>query len=52
MELANQPVSGVLGYDQEHWGNPASIATIRPDKVFDGGHLQLVDSFRSRFARS
>ena len=52
MELANQPVSGVLGYDQEHWRNPASIATIRPDKVFDGGHLQLVDSFRSGFARS
>ena len=45
-ELANQPVSGVLGYDQEHWRNPASIAIIRPDDVFDGGHLQLVDSFR------
>jgi hypothetical protein len=45
-ELANQPVSGVLGYDQEHWRNPASIAVIRPDDVFDGGHLQLVDSFR------
>ena len=37
-ELANQPVSGVLGYDQEHWRNPASIAVIRPDDVFDGGH--------------
>ena len=45
-ELANQPVSGVLGYEQEHWRNPASIAVIRPDDVFDGGHLQLVDSFR------
>ena len=45
-ELANQPISGVLGYDQEHWRNPASIAVIRPDDVFDGGHLQLVDSFR------
>ena len=45
-ELANQPVSGVLGYDQEHWRNPASIAIIRPDDVLDGGHLQLVDSFR------
>jgi iron complex outermembrane receptor protein len=45
-ELAKQPVSGVLGYDQEHWRNPASIAVIRPDDVFDGGHLQLVDSFR------
>jgi iron complex outermembrane receptor protein len=45
-ELANQPVSGVLGYDQEHWRNPASIAIIRPDNVFNGGHLQLVDSFR------
>ena len=45
-ELANQPVSGVLGYDQEHWRNPASIAIIRPDDVFDGGHMQLVDSFR------
>ena len=45
-ELANQPISGVLGYDQEHWRNPASIAVIRPDDVFGGGHLQLVDSFR------
>ena len=45
-ELANQPVFGVLGYDQEHWRNPASIAVIRPDDVFNGGHLQLVDSFR------
>jgi iron complex outermembrane receptor protein len=45
-ELANQPVSGVLGYDQEHWRNPASIAIIRPDDIFNGGHLQLVDSFR------
>ena len=32
-ELANQPVSGVLGYDQEHWRNPASIAIIRPDDI-------------------
>ena len=45
-ELTNQPVSGVLGYDQEHWRNPASVAIIRSDDVFDGGHLQLVDSFR------
>ena len=45
-ELANQPISGVLGYDQEHWRNPASIAVIRPDDIFDGGHMQLVDSFR------
>ena len=45
-ELANQPVSGVLGYDQEHWRNPASIAIIRPEDIFNGGHLQLVDSFR------
>ena len=45
-ELANQPVSGVLGYEQEHWRNPASIAVIRPDDIFDGGHMQLVDSFR------
>ena len=42
----NQPF-GVLGYDQEHWRNPASIAVIRPDDVFDGGHLQLVDSLGS-----
>ena len=44
--IGQSTISGVLGYDQEHWRNPASIAVIRPDDVFDGGHLQLVDSFR------
>ena len=45
-ELAKQPVSGVLGYEQEHWRNPASVGIISADDVFEGGHLQLVDSFR------
>ena len=45
-ELANQPVSGVLGYDHKHWRNQVSIAVIRPDEVLGGGHLLLGDSFR------
>ena len=39
-KLADQPVQGVLGYDQEYWRNQASFAATRPDDFFNGGHLQ------------
>ena len=28
-DLAEQPVQGVLGYDQEYWRNPASVHVVR-----------------------
>ena len=36
-DLAEQPVQGVLGYDQEYWRNPASVHVIQPDDITDFG---------------
>ena len=45
--LASIPVRGVLGYDQEHWRNPASVQVIRPEDISLNGHVLMVDSFRN-----
>ena len=46
-DLASIPVRGVLGYDQEHWRNPASVHVIRPEDISLNGHVLMVDSFRN-----
>jgi iron complex outermembrane receptor protein len=46
-ELGGVPIRSVLGYDQEHWRNPASVHVIRPEDVSLNGHVLMVDSFRN-----
>ena len=47
LDLSRTPIRGVLGYEQEHWKNPASIHVIRPDDISLNGHVLMVDSFRN-----
>ena len=46
-DLAEQPVQGVLGYDQEYWRNPASVYVIRPDDITDFGFANSVEALRA-----
>ena len=46
-DLAEQPVQGVLGYDQEYWRNPASVHVIRPDDITDFGFANSVEALRT-----
>ena len=46
-DLSRTPIRGVLGYDQEHWRNPASVQVVRPEDVSLNGHVLTVDSFRN-----
>ena len=46
-ELGSVPIRSVLGYEQEHWRNPASVHVIRPDDISLNGHVLMVDSFRN-----
>jgi len=46
-DLSRTPIRGVLGYEQEHWRNPASVHVIRPDDLRLNGHVLTVDSFRN-----
>lgn len=46
-DLSRTPIRGVLGYEQEHWRNPASVHVIRPDDISLNGHVLTVDSFRN-----
>ena len=46
-DLSRTPIRGVLGYEQEHWRNPASIHVLRPDDLRLNGHLLTVDAFRN-----
>ena len=46
-DLAEQPVQGVLGYDQEYWRNPASVHVIRPDDITDLGFANSVEALRA-----
>jgi iron complex outermembrane receptor protein len=47
LDLSRTPIRGVLGYDQEHWKNPASVHVIRPEDISLNGHVLMVDSFRN-----
>ena len=47
VNLAKVPIRSVLGYDQEHWRNPASVHVIRPEDISLNGHVLTVDSFRN-----
>ena len=47
LDLSRTPVRGVLGYEQEHWRNPASVHVIRPEGISLNGHVLTVDSFRN-----
>ncbi|MDA8775178.1 TonB-dependent receptor [Opitutales bacterium] len=47
LDLSRTPVRGVLGYEQEHWKNPASVHVIRPEDISLNGHVLTVDSFRN-----
>jgi iron complex outermembrane receptor protein len=46
-DLSRTPIRGVLGYDQEHWRNPASVHVLRPDDIRLNGHPLTVDAFRN-----
>jgi iron complex outermembrane receptor protein len=46
-DLSRTPIRGVLGYDQEHWRNPASVHVLRPDDLRLNGHVLTVDAFRN-----
>ena len=46
-DLSRTPIRGVLGYEQEHWRNPASVHVIRPDDLRLNGHPLTVDAFRN-----
>ena len=46
-DLSRTPIRGVLGYEQEHWRNPASVHVLRPDDLRLNGHLLTVDAFRN-----
>jgi iron complex outermembrane receptor protein len=47
LDLSRTPVRGVLGYEQEHWRNPASVHVIRPEDISFNGHVLTVDAFRN-----
>ena len=47
LDLSRTPIRGVLGYEQEHWKNPASVHVIRPEDISLNGHVLMVDSFRN-----
>lgn len=47
LDLSRIPVRGVLGYEQEHWRNPASVHVIRPEDISLNGHVLTVDAFRN-----
>jgi outer membrane receptor for ferrienterochelin and colicin len=46
-DLGHVPIRSVLGYEQEHWRNPASVHVIRPEDISSNGHVLMVDSFRN-----
>jgi iron complex outermembrane receptor protein len=46
-DLSRTPIRGVLGYEQEHWRNPASVHVLRPDDLRLNGHPLTVDAFRN-----
>ena len=46
-KLAEQPVQGVLGYDQEYWRNPASVHVIRPEDITEHGFANSVEALRA-----
>ena len=46
-DLGSVPIRSVLGYEQEHWRNPASVHVIRPEDISLNGHVLTVDSFRN-----
>ncbi len=46
-DLGRVPIRSVLGYEQEHWRNPASVHVIRPEDISLNGHVLMVDSFRN-----
>ena len=46
-KLAEQPVQGVLGYDQEYWKNPASVHVIQPEDITDYGLINSVEALRA-----
>ncbi len=46
-DLGKVPIRSVLGYEQEHWRNPASVHVIRPNDISLNGHVLMVDSFRN-----
>ena len=47
LDLSRTPIRGVLGYEQEHWKNPASVHVIRPEDISLNGHVLMVDAFRN-----
>jgi outer membrane receptor protein involved in Fe transport len=46
-KLADQPVQGVLGYDQAYWRNPASVHIIRPEDITEHGFANSVEALRA-----
>jgi iron complex outermembrane receptor protein len=47
LDLSRMPIRSVLGYEQEHWRNPASVHVIRSDDISRNGHVLTVDAFRN-----
>ena len=47
LDLSRTPIRSVLGYEQEHWKNPASVHVIRPEDISLNGHVLTVDAFRN-----
>ena len=43
LDLSRTPIRSVLGYEQEHWKNPASVHVIRPEDISLNGHVLTVD---------
>ena len=46
-DLSKTPIKSVLGYDLEHWKNPASVHVIRPDDITDFGFANSVEALRA-----
>ena len=46
-DLSEQPVQGVLGYDQEYWRNPASVHVVRPEDITNHGFANSVEALRA-----
>ena len=47
-DLSKIPIRSVLGYEQEHWKNPASVHLIRPeDDITDFGFANSVEALRA-----
>ncbi|MBT3666836.1 MAG: TonB-dependent receptor [Opitutae bacterium] len=44
--LAQIPIKGVLGFEQEYWRNPASVHVIRPEDITLNGYLNSVEALR------